>query len=107
MAIRVTIPVTTSEGVISTGTYFNLDELFRNKAGDITNYTPKYYTNEDKVTPCEVFHAALKKAFTPDVSGTIDSAKDSKLAYDAIGAELFAAGLSPESDETGSWVAYS
>ena len=105
MAIKVTTTVQTSEGATN-GLYFHITEYYRNKVGNTCQFPVKYYTDDTKTTPCEIFEGDLKKVFTLDLSGVIGTDKIEKLAYDQIGATLLAAGLAPESDETGSWVAY-
>lgn len=105
MAIKVTTQIQTSEGATST-LYFHITEYYRNKAGDKAQFPVKYYTDDTKATPCEIFEGDLKKVYTLDLSGVAGTEKIEKLAYDQIGADLKTAGLAPESDETGSWVAY-
>ena len=98
--------INTSEGV-KTSPYFRITEYYRTKDGKKSQFPVEYFTDDTKTTPCIVHKDELKKVFTFDISGTIGTDSIEKAAYDAIGAELLAAGLSPESDETGSWVAYS
>ena len=105
MAIKVTTQVQTSEGATST-LYFHIVEYYRNKAGDHCQFPVKYYTDDTKSTPCEIFDGDLKMVYNLDLSGVVGTDKIEKLAYDKIGSDLKAAGLAPESDETGSWVAY-
>jgi len=106
MAIKVTDSTATSEGTVTT-LYFNITEFFRWKNGINSQFAVQYYTDDTKTTKCDIFEDVLKKKYTVDISATIGTDAIEKAAYDAIGAELLAAGLSPESDETGSWVAYS
>ena len=106
MAIRLTDTIQTSEGSTTT-LYFHITEFYRSKDGTNATFPVKFYTNEDKATPCEIFEGDLKKVFNFDISATIGTDAIEKAAYDAIGAALLAAGLNPESDETASWVAYS
>ena len=108
MAIKVTDSTNTSEGTVTT-LYFNITEFFRWKNGVNSQFAVQYYTDDTKTTKCKVFTEGkpLQDKYTVDISATIGTDAIEKAAYDAIGAELLAAGLSPESDETGSWVAYS
>ena len=106
MAIKVTDSTATSEGTVTT-LYFNITQFFRWKNGINSQFAVQYYTDDTKATKCNIFENVLKNTFTADISASIGTDSIEKAAYDAIGAELLAAGLSPESDETGSWVAYS
>jgi hypothetical protein len=105
MAIKVTDSTVTSEGVVTT-LYFNITEFFRWKNGVNSQFAVQYYTDDTKETKCNIFEGVLKNKYTVDISGSIGTDAIEKAAYDAIGAELKAAGLNPESDSTGSWVAY-
>jgi hypothetical protein len=105
MAIKITVPVQTSEGQTST-LYFNITEYYRNKTGSTCQFPVDYYTDETKSTPCEIFEGDLKKKYLLDLSNVVGTNKIEKLAYDKIGASLKAAGLSPQSDETGTWTNY-
>jgi len=105
MAIKVTDSTVTSEGTVTT-LYFHITEFFRWKNGINSQFAVQYYTDDTKTTKCKIFEGDLKYKYTADISVSIGTDSIEKAAYDAIGAELKAAGLSPESDETGSWVAY-
>ena len=105
MAIKINTEVYTSEGP-TTGLYFHITEFYRNKEGDSCQFPVKYYTDPDMATACEIFEGGLKKVYTFDLSEVVGTEKTEKLAYDAIGAELKAVGLAPESDGSGEWVAY-
>jgi hypothetical protein len=105
MAIKITVPIQTNKGETST-LYFNIVEYYRNKLGDKGQFTVSYYTNETKTVPCEIFEGDLKKTYNLDLSEVVGTDKLEKLVYDAIAANLKDAGLAPESDETGVWVAY-
>ena len=106
MGIRVTDSTVTSEGTVTT-LYFNITEFFRWKNGVNSQFAVQYYTDDTKATKCLIFEDVLKNKYTEiDLSGTIGTDSIEKAAYDAIGAELKAAGLNVESDESGSWVAY-
>ncbi len=105
MAIKVTVPIQTSKGETFT-LYFNIVEYYRNKSGNICQFPVAYYTDDTKTIPCEIFEGDLKKTYLLDLSSVVGTDKIEKLAYDKIGAQLKEAGLSPQSDETGSWVNY-
>jgi len=105
MAIKVTDSTVTSEGTVTT-LYFNITEFFRWKNGVNSQFAVQYYTDDTKTTKCKIFEDVLKYKYSVDISATIGTDSIEKAAYDAIGAELKAAGLNVESDETGSWVAY-
>lgn len=105
MAIRLTTPVQTSKGEIST-LYFNITEYYRNKLGNKCQFPVEYYTDDTKTTPCEIFEGDLKKTYLLDLSDMIGTDKIEKLAYDKIGADLKEAGLVPQSDESGNWINY-
>lgn len=105
MAIKLTTTVQTSAGATST-LYFHIVEYYRNKSGETAQFPVKYYTDDTKATPCEIFEGDLKKVYTLDLSSVAGTEKIEKLAYDAIGAALKVAGLAPQSDETGSWINY-
>jgi hypothetical protein len=105
MAIKLTDTIQTSEGS-TTGLYFNITEFFRWKNGINSQFAVQYYTDDTKTTKCKIFEGDLKYTYTVDISGSIGTDSIEKAAYDAIGAELKAAGLNPQSDESGSWVAY-
>ena len=105
MAIQLTTEVYTSEGPV-TGLYFHITEFYRNKAGDSCQFPVKYYTDSTKTTECKVFLEDLKDRFLLDLTSVVGSDKIEALAYGKIGADLKAAGLTPESDGSGSWVAY-
>jgi len=106
MAIRLTDTITTSEGSL-TNVYFHITQYFRDKDGVNSVFKVQYFTDDTKATECLVFHDELKAQFFVDISsGNVGTDKIEKLAYDKLGADLKAAGLNPESDETGSWVAY-
>lgn len=106
MAIKVTTTVQTSEGATDS-LYFHIDVVVvQKKDGSQVVYAVKYYTDPTKETPCQIFEGVLKNAYILDVSDTLNDDNIKKVGYDKIGAELKAAGLAPESDETGSWVAY-
>lgn len=105
MAIKLTTTVQTSAGATST-LYFHIVEYYRNKSGETAQFPVKYYTDDTKATPCEIFEGDLKKVYNLDLSSVAGTEKIEKLAYDAIGAALKAAGLAPQSDETGSWINY-
>ena len=104
MAIKITTQIQTSAGATSS-LYFHITEYYRNKEGK-AQFPVSYYTDDTKVTPCQIFEGDLKKVYQLDLSEVVGTAKIEKLAYDKIGADLKAAGLAPQSDETGSWVAY-
>ena len=106
MAIKLGTEIQTSEGAI-TGLYIHITEYYRNKSGESSTFPVKYYTDETKSTECKIFEGDLKFVYNFDISAEAGTDKIEKIAYDKIGAALFAAGLSPESDESGSWVAYS
>jgi hypothetical protein len=108
MAIKVGAEIQTSEGAV-TGLYFHILEFYRNKSGERSAFPVKYYTDDTKTTECKIFEGDLKYVFEFDISAEVTAGTDKieKIAYDKIGAALLAAGLAPESDETGSWVAYS
>jgi hypothetical protein len=107
MAIRVTDNLGTDQGNTTT-LYFNIDTFsLANKDGSTCIVSVNFYTNKDKATPVnEVYNVNLNKTYVLDLSATLNSNNWKKVAYDKLGADLLAAGLSPESDETGSWVAY-
>lgn len=107
MAIKLGTEIQTSEGAV-TGLYFHITEFYRNKSGEKSTFPVKYYTDDTKATECKIFEGDLKYVFSYDVSAEVTAGTDKieKIAYDKIGAALKAAGLAPESDETGSWVAY-
>ena len=104
MGIKVTDSTATSEGTVTT-LYFNITEFFRWRSGINSQFAVQYYTEKggDK---CQIFEGDLKNKYVVDISATIGTDSIEKAAYDAIGAELKAAGLSPESDESGTFVAY-
>lgn len=104
MGIKVTDSTVTSEGTVTT-LYFNITEFFRWKNGINSQFAVQYYTAKDG-TKCNIFEDVLKNKYSVDISASIGTDSIEKAAYDAIGAELKAAGLNPKSDESGSWVAY-
>jgi hypothetical protein len=109
MAIRLTNTLKTSEGSTST-LYFHIVHIaMTEKDGSSVQVGVKYFTNEDKATPCKPTEDVDKilSSYVVDISATIDTLTTKKALYDEIGAFLLAAGFTPESDETGSWVAYS
>jgi hypothetical protein len=105
MAIRLKAEVQTDKGN-TTNLYFHISEFYRHKSGT-AKFPVKYFSDETKSEKVEIFEGDLKKLYefklTPEEVG---SDKIEKMAYDKIGAVLKDAGLQPESDETGSWVAY-
>lgn len=104
MAIRLTDTIETTKGQ-TTSLYLHITEYYRDKAGN-GQFPVKYFKDETKAEEVKLDVEALKQKFNFDLSAKAGSYKIEKLAYDAIGAELKEAGLSPESDSTGSWVAY-
>jgi len=108
MGIKTTDSTATSEGTI-TGLYFHITEIaVQSKDGSIVRATVNYYTDDTATTPCYIFDVIgkLEHVYTLDLSASFNGGNIKKVAYDAIGARLKAAGLSPESDEYGSFVAY-
>lgn len=107
MAIKLGTEIQTSEGAV-TGLYFHVTEFYRNKSGESASFPVKYYTDETKATECKIFEGDLKYVYKFDISAEVaaGSEKIEKIAYDKIGEALKAAALAPESDESGSWVAY-
>jgi hypothetical protein len=105
MAIKLGTEIQTSEGAV-TGLYFHVVEFYRNKSGESASFPVKYYTDETKATECKIFEGDLKFVYKFDISATIGTDSIEKAAYNAIVAALKEAGLAPESDESGSWVAY-
>ena len=104
MAIKLTTSIDTTKGV-TTELYFHIVEFYRTKDG-AGQFPVKYYFDETKTQEVKLDNENLPLVFKVDISGTIGTDKIEKAAYDAIGATLKAASLSPESDESGSWVAY-
>ena len=104
MAIKLTDAIDTTKGS-TTGLYFHIVEFYRNKDGQ-GQFPVKYYKDETKAEEVKLDNENLPLVFKFDISATIGVEAIEKAAYDAIGASLKAEGLAPESDETGSWVAY-
>lgn len=106
MGIKLTTEVQTSEGATSS-LYLNIEHIaVQTKSGSRVQFGCKFYTDPSKETECKIFEGALKNVYTLDVSGTLNDVNIKKAGYDKIGEILKAAELSPESDETGEWVAY-
>ena len=108
MAIRLKTAIDTTKGS-ATNLYLHVTEFYRNKSGETSQFPVDYYKDETKAEKVIVDDADLPSVFSFDISAevTAETDKIEKIAYDKIGAALLAAGLAPESDETGSWVAYS
>ena len=105
MAIKLKTPVVTTKGT-AVDRYFHITEFDRNKSGK-SKFPVKYFLDDTKAQEVKIFEGDLKLVYTFDFTEEeIGSDKIEKLAYDKIGAALKTAGLLPESDETGSWVAY-
>ena len=104
MAIKVTNTTQTSEGT-TTELYFHIVEFYRNKEGK-SQFPVKYFLDETKTKEVKIFEGDLKLRYDFDISAEIGSDKIEKIAYDKIGAELKAAGLTVQSDESGAWVNY-
>lgn len=104
MGIKITDSTVTSEGTV-TELYFNITEFFRWKNGINSQFAVQYYTVKGGAK-CDIFEGVLKNKYVLDISASIGVNSIEKAAYDAIGAELKAAGLTPMSDESGSFVAY-
>lgn len=105
MAIKLKTPTVTSEGTAAE-LYFHITEFYRNKSGK-SQFPVKYFLDDTKAQEVKILEGDLKKVYTFEFTAEeIGSDKIEKLAYDKIGEALKAASLSPESDETGSWVAY-
>ena len=104
MAIKVTNTIQTSGGS-TTNLYFHITEFYRNKEGK-AQFPVKYFLDDTKTTEVKIFEGDLKLRYDFDLSEDIGSDKIEKIAYDKIGAELKAAGLTPQSDESGAWVNY-
>jgi hypothetical protein len=94
MGIRVTDSTVTSEGT-TTELYFNITEFFRWKNGINSQFAVQYYKVKDG-DKCQIFEGDLKSTYSVDISATIGTDSIEKAAYDAIGAELKAAGLTVE-----------
>ena len=106
MAIRLTVAVDTTKGSAA-NLYLHITEFYRNKDGVTGQFPVQYYKDETKADKVIVDNEDLPSTFVFDISATIGTDSIEKAAYDAIGAALLAAVLAPESDESGSWVAYS
>jgi hypothetical protein len=104
MAIKVTDTIQTSEGA-TTELYFHIVEFYRNKEGR-AQFPVKYFLDETKTKEVKIFEGYLKLRYDFDISAEIGSDKIEKIAYDKIGLELKAAGLTVQSDESGAWVNY-
>lgn len=105
MAIKLTDTNHTSGGTTS-GLYFHITEFYRNKEGKCT-FPVKYFLDDTKETEVKIFEDVLKNVYNIELTNEeIGTAPIEKLSYDKIGALLKEAGLNPQSDETGSWVAY-
>lgn len=110
MAIKITDSIQTNKGA-TTGLYICICEYYRNKAGDKGQFPVMYYKDETKAEEVEIFDASLndvisKSVYRVDISSTIGVEKIEKAAYDALGNALKDSGLTPQSDESGSWVNY-
>ena len=108
MAIRLTVAKDTTKGSAS-NLYLHITEFYRNKSGESAQFPVQYFKDETKADKVIVDDVDLPSTFTFDISAEVTAGTDKieKIAYDKIGSALLAAGLAPESDETGSWVAYS
>lgn len=104
MAIRLTNTTQTSGGA-TTELYFHIVEFYRNKEGK-SQFPVKYFLDESKTTEVKIFEGDLKLRYDFDISEEIGSDKIEKIAYDKIGTELKTAGLTVQSDETGTWINY-
>lgn len=105
MAIKLGTEVQTSKGAVAE-LYFHVTEFYRNKDGKVSSFPVKYYTDETKEVECKIFEGDLENVFKFDISETIGEKSIEKAAYDSIGSKLKEAGLSPSSDESGSWQLY-
>ena len=104
MAIKVTDTIQTSEGATN-GLYFHVLEFFRDKEGN-AEFPVKYFLDETKLKEVKIFEGVLKFRYRFNMSSEIGSSTIAKIAYDKIGAELKAAGLTVQSDESGTWINY-
>jgi hypothetical protein len=105
MAIKLTDSNYTSGGT-TTELYFHITEFYRNKEGKCT-FPVKYFLNETKETEVKIFENVLKNVYNIELgSEEIGTDAIEVLAYGKIGALLKEGGLTPQGDDTGSWVAY-
>lgn len=105
MAIKVTNTIQTSGGSTNS-LYFHITEFYRNKEGK-SQFPVKYFLDDTKSVEVQIFEGDLKKRYDFELTvEEIGSDKIEKLAYDKIGAELKSKSLTPQSDESGSWVNY-
>ncbi len=108
MAIKLGVSIESDKGTIANA-YGVIPEFYRDKSGKNAQFPMEWYEDDTKDVRITPYHKDVLPSYNKDISAdvTAGNIKIEKSAYDNAGALLLAAGLSPESDETGSWVAYS